>query len=206
MSFWHPTLLVIRVNDGTVRAPPRGVPEANVGSVPWLGAMIIPRPSRGWHVLRVFWKTWVQGIPRLGVGNEQFETWPKPTGVIQTGRNQANDPVLDTFATSESGTTLGTKAALVMAAGQARRPKMLNRAFNDSKRANWHNDGRRIRTAGGSLTIAAMAFDHEQWLRGTFVTHRAADTAAGKWRFHNAAERPSDPRRRMARRRHPQEE
>jgi hypothetical protein len=162
--------------------------------------MTIPRRSRGRHSLRVFRETWVQGIPGLGVSDEQFETGPKPTGVIQTGRKQPNDAFLDTFSASESGSTGGTKAPLVKATAQTRRSKMLNRAFGYSKRANRHNDVRRIRAAAGSLTIAAMAFRHEQWLSGTFETHCAADTAAGKWRFHNAAENPNDPSRDMVRR------
>jgi hypothetical protein len=122
----------------------------------------------------------------LGVGYEQFETWSKPTGIIQTGREQTDDAFLETFPTSESGTTLGTKAAFVMSTGQTGRSKMLNRAFGDSKRANGHNYGRRIRAAACPLAIAAMALRHEQGLGGAFVTHGAADAAAGNWKSHNA--------------------
>jgi hypothetical protein len=139
-------------------------PVGSGGSCAWLGDMTIPVPSRGRHVLRVFRKTWVQGVPGLGVGNEQFDAWLKPRGVIQAGRDQADDAPLDTFRASEPGTTLGTKAALVMAAGQTRCPEMPNRAVGYPKRIDRHNDGRRVRAATDSLTIAAMAFQHEQWL------------------------------------------
>src|SRR5262249_58213293 len=53
-----------------------------------------------------------------------------------------------------------------------------------SKRLCGHQHCGSKSAASQLLAIAAMAFEHGNWLGGAFVTNRAASAAAGKWDFH----------------------
>jgi len=71
-----------------------------------------------------------------------------------------------------------------MAAAHARGWVMRQFAFGDFEGFERNDDGGNVSATADLLAVAAMAFDHDQWLGVTFVTDRAADAAARDGKFH----------------------
>src|SRR5579862_3523823 len=121
-------------------------------------------------------------IPRLRVAREKVHRGPKPGRVVQTASSDSYEGhrALIGFSAGQARAAFSTEAALVLAAGKARGEVVAQLTFRQLKcRSRYEQAGDKA-AAGDSLAIAAMTFEHQDGLGGTFVANGSANATAGK--------------------------
>jgi hypothetical protein len=126
----------------------------------------------------------VHQVPRLGVAHELIHRGFKPAGVIQAGSGNADDAAFGIFSAGQPRAAFGAEPAKIVSAAKARRGVMLHRALCDFEVFQRHDHHRRVRSAADLLTVAAMALEHHERFGIAFVSDLAANTTAGKRKFH----------------------
>jgi hypothetical protein len=147
------------------------------------------RPARSRGLRRVglvFGDGWIKLIPWLNVRDEEVHLRSEPTWVVQGSRGDSDKTSgpLGIFAAGQPRSAFGAKAALVLAASQARGEMVAELPFGQSKGFLRHEYSSDIPAASHALAVTAMTFKGHNWFDRAFVTNRSAHAAAGKRNFH----------------------
>src|ERR1043166_522664 len=137
------------------------------------------------RILFVFRYGRVHRVPRLRVLRKNVHLRAKPTRVIDTPGQDADDSRRLTLflRAGKPRAALLAITALVFPTGQAWCEVILEFPFRQSKRLLRHHDRCRKSTAGNVLAIPAMTLQHHHRLRRAFIPDRAALATAGEWKL-----------------------
>lgn len=108
----------------------------------------------------MFRQVQVHDVPRLSVAYEDVHRGLEPARVIQISDQQADHVALGIFANRESRTAFAAETAQVVTPAHSCCRKVLQHAFGELERIQWHNHYRRVRPAADLLAIAAMTVEH----------------------------------------------
>jgi hypothetical protein len=121
----------------------------------------------------------------LGVGDEDVHGGLEEGWVVETGGGDTNKIVFGIFRAREARAAVGAETAEVVTARDALGVIIFQLPFGDLKGAEWDDNHWQVRSPAELLAVAAVAFQHPQWLGGAFVANRTAQAAAGNGQIHS---------------------
>src|SRR6478736_1457859 len=118
-----------------------------------------------WWILIELGNAGVHLIPRLRIGNKEIHLRPEPIRIIKAASGDADRATraLLKFTAGDARATLGAKAALVSATGEAWRDVIFQLALGQAKGRRRHQHAGQERPTRHLLAITAVALEHHEW-------------------------------------------
>jgi hypothetical protein len=119
----------------------------------------------------------IHRVPCLRVGGPNFVLRFVQTRIIQTPSRDALSEIA--LASKQSRTAFRTKTAHVVAHHFACCAEVFRRALGNFECIRRDVENRSVRSAGCFLAVPAVTIERDNWVRGNFITNRAAGAATG---------------------------